>query len=167
MQICGAHNVLWHVPVGERGRAGEKVGRGWERAARAGTEGERRMGWDERKTGWWEAAEQCRPGALYHGERRWTGLVPPPSPCSPLWLQTFAPSPHSLVLSVFCEMGVAGRADHSWVQNSWYSLVLWDVSFSVLALQARWPVVILGVKMVCFVLYGLEILAAGVAPPTI
>lgn len=95
-------------------RAGEKVGRDWERAARAGTEEERRVGWDERKTGWWKAAEQCSLGAFYHGERRWTGLVPPPSPYSPLWLQTSAPSPHSLVLSVFfCEMGVAERADHS------------------------------------------------------
>lgn len=90
------------------------MGRGWERTARAGTEGERRMGWDERKTGWWKAAEQCSPGALDHGERRWTGLVPSPSPFSPLWLYTFALSPHALVLSVFfCEMGVAERAVHS------------------------------------------------------
>lgn len=111
-------------------RERERARWGWERGARTGIEGEGRlgMGWNLGQGGGGERGRQgggkqqssCSPRALRHSGKGWTGLVPLPSACSPLCLQTFMPSPPLtlsltlLVLNVsFCEMEVSKRADYS------------------------------------------------------
>ena len=123
----------------KRERPGEKMGRGWKGEVMPGTEGERRMGggWDLGLGEEGRVVEGSRAAAaqvLHHGEKRWAGLVPPPSPCHPLQFQPFTLSPHprqhdlaghlsSMSSSVKWEWP-KGLTTHGWVQDSSHSLVL-------------------------------------------